>query len=117
MPDLTAPALLTTTQAAQHLGLHLRTVQLWVREGRLRGRRLGTRWRFTMADLDAALIEPEQPCRYTNARTAPSGGASGASAARELEKLLARPTKPPRGSTTTAAVLNFGARTPSASSA
>ena len=52
---------LTATEAAQHLKVKVRTLLLWVRQGRVKAFALsGTKrrvWRFRQADLDAALLE------------------------------------------------------------
>jgi excisionase family DNA binding protein len=52
---------LTAAEAAQHLKVKVRTLLLWVRQGRVKGFALsGTKrrvWRFRQADLDAALLE------------------------------------------------------------
>jgi len=52
---------LTVAEAAQHLKIKPRTLQLWVRQGKVKGFALsGTKrrvWRFRQADLDAALLE------------------------------------------------------------
>lgn len=52
---------LTANEAAQHLKVKVRTLLLWVRQGRVKGFVLsGTKrrvWRFRQADLDAALLE------------------------------------------------------------
>jgi excisionase family DNA binding protein len=52
---------LTATEAAQYLKVKVRTLLLWVRQGKVRGFALsGTKrrvWRFRQADLDAALLQ------------------------------------------------------------
>lgn len=52
---------LTAPEAAQHLRVKVRTLLLWVRQGRVKAFALsGTRrrvWRFRQADLDAVLLE------------------------------------------------------------
>jgi excisionase family DNA binding protein len=52
---------LTAAEAAQHLRVKVRTLLLWVRQGRVKAFALsGTRrrvWRFRQADLDAVLLE------------------------------------------------------------
>lgn len=52
---------LTAAEAAQHLRVKVRTLLLWVRQGRVKAFALsGTKrrvWRFRQADLDAALLE------------------------------------------------------------
>jgi len=44
--------LLTPDQVAQLLNLHVRTVRRYLREGRLKGKRVGKEYRVTRADLD-----------------------------------------------------------------
>ena len=52
---------LTAPEAAQHLKVKVRTLLLWVRQGKVKGFALsGTKrrvWRFQRQDLDAALME------------------------------------------------------------
>lgn len=52
---------LTSAEAADYLKVKVRTLLLWVRQGKVRAFVLsGTKrrvWRFRMADLDAALLE------------------------------------------------------------
>jgi excisionase family DNA binding protein len=60
MTDTNAEAikLLTVDAVARQLTLHPETVRRWLRDGRLRGIRLGERragWRISQADLDAFL--------------------------------------------------------------
>lgn len=60
MPD-DRPELLTIQQAADYLGLSRRTIELWMRNGKLPAVRLGPRTRRIRADDLAALIQPDQP--------------------------------------------------------
>jgi excisionase family DNA binding protein len=53
-------ALMTPEQVADRLQLAPRTIYLWLRQGRLRGIKLGSRWRVKREDLDAYL-ERQQP--------------------------------------------------------
>jgi len=52
---------LTATEAAGYLKVKVRTLLLWVRQGKVKGFALsGTKrrvWRFRQSDLDAALLE------------------------------------------------------------
>jgi len=52
---------LTAVEAAQHLKVKVRTLLLWVRQGKVKAFALsGTQrrvWRFRHSDLDAALLE------------------------------------------------------------
>jgi excisionase family DNA binding protein len=61
MAGLRTDEWLTAVEAAQHLRVKVRTLLLWVRQGRVKAFALsGTRrhvWRFRQADLDAALLE------------------------------------------------------------
>jgi len=43
----------TLDQVADQLGLHVRTVRAYVRDGRLKARRIGKQYRVTPADLEA----------------------------------------------------------------
>jgi excisionase family DNA binding protein len=53
---------LTAAEAAQYLKIRVRTLLLWVRQGKVKGHALsGTQrhvWRFRREDLDAAFFEP-----------------------------------------------------------
>ena len=46
------PLLYTIQQVAQRLDLHVKTVRRYVRDGRLKARRIGKEYRVTRADLD-----------------------------------------------------------------
>ncbi len=55
--------LLTVAEVAERLRTHPETVRIWLRQGKLRGRRLGgTRlgWRVSEAELERFLADPEQ---------------------------------------------------------
>jgi excisionase family DNA binding protein len=58
---LTTAEWLTAVEAAQHLKVKVRTLLLWVRQGKVKAFALsGTKrrvWRFRQIDLDAALLE------------------------------------------------------------
>jgi excisionase family DNA binding protein len=61
--DASPPAKwLTAAEAAQYLKVKVRTLLLWVRQGKVKGYALsGTKrrvWRFLHCDLDAMLTEP-----------------------------------------------------------
>ncbi len=47
--------LLTAAQVAERLQLHERTVTSWLRQGYLRGFKLGKEWRISLDDLQAFL--------------------------------------------------------------
>jgi len=51
--------LFTVQGAAEYLEVSPRTIQQWVASGRLRGRKLGKAWRFTLNELLAMLATPE----------------------------------------------------------
>ena len=59
---LLASEWLTAVEAAGYLKVKVRTLLLWVRQGKVKGFSLsGTKrrvWRFRKNDLDAALLEP-----------------------------------------------------------
>lgn len=66
---------LTAVEAAQYLRVRVRTLLLWVRQGRVKAFALsGTKrrvWRFRLADLDAALLEsPVLPSTTPSVRPA-----------------------------------------------
>ncbi len=46
----------TTTQAAQQLGVHPRTVERWIAAGKLRAFRVGGWWRVRELDLETFVI-------------------------------------------------------------
>src|SRR5215469_17154333 len=57
-------------QVAEHLGLHVKTVRNYVREGRLKAVRIGKQYRIAAADLAAMTGRPissfeEEPVRRT----------------------------------------------------
>ena len=44
--------MLTTEEVAERLNMHMKTVQLWLRQGRIKGTKLGPRmWRVRESDL------------------------------------------------------------------
>ena len=64
---------LTAAEAAQYLKVKVRTLLLWVRQGKVKAFALsGTRrrvWRFRRSDLDAALLEsPVLPSKTPSVR-------------------------------------------------
>jgi excisionase family DNA binding protein len=58
--------LYSTEEVAEQLGLHVRTVRGYVRDGRLRAVRVGKQYRITRADLEAFVGSPEalEPRRH-----------------------------------------------------
>ena len=66
---------LTAAEAAQYLKVKVRTLLLWVRQGKVKAFALsGTKrrvWRFRQADLDAGLLESAVlPCEAPSVRPA-----------------------------------------------
>jgi excisionase family DNA binding protein len=53
--------LFSAEQVAERLGLHVRTVRLYVREGRLKATRIGKQYRIARADLEAFTGHPVPP--------------------------------------------------------
>ena len=53
-----AQDLLSVDQVAEHLGLHVKTVRGYVREGRLRATRIGKQYRVAREDLEALTGRP-----------------------------------------------------------
>jgi excisionase family DNA binding protein len=47
------PLLLTVEQVAERLNLHAKTVRRYIRDGRLKAKRIGKEYRVTRVDLDA----------------------------------------------------------------
>jgi excisionase family DNA binding protein len=47
--------LISTDEAAGLLGIHIKTLQLMARKGRIPGKRIGKFWRFRKSELDAWL--------------------------------------------------------------
>jgi len=60
-PDLDSKVMLTTSEAAQFLGLHVNTVRHWSNKGILRAYRISSRGdrRFRREDIDSFLKEGE----------------------------------------------------------
>lgn len=50
--------LYTAEDVAQITGLTLRTIRNYIKDGRLKGRRIGVQWRFTAADIQALFDAP-----------------------------------------------------------
>ena len=49
--------LMTSTEVALYLRVHVRTIYHWARTGQMPSRRVGGSWRFKKADLDSWLSE------------------------------------------------------------
>ena len=54
--DTGAPEILTRTEAAKMLHVSLPTLHYWTKEGIVKGTRIGTRVRYRLADVEAALV-------------------------------------------------------------
>jgi excisionase family DNA binding protein len=54
---------LSVEQVAERLGLHVRTVRGYVRDGRLKAVRIGKQYRIAQTDLDAFTGRPAAPAR------------------------------------------------------
>jgi excisionase family DNA binding protein len=54
---------ITTTEAAQRLGITRQTLSLYLRQGKLRGVKFGKEWRIPRNELDRLLATPvgEEP--------------------------------------------------------
>jgi excisionase family DNA binding protein len=50
-------------EIADMLGLHLRTVQLLLRTGKLGGLKLGKKWKATQEDIDAYVAQQREAAR------------------------------------------------------
>jgi excisionase family DNA binding protein len=69
--------LFTADEVAERLGLHVRTVRNYVRDGRLNAVRIGKQYRITRADLEAFTGQPAEPdLRETVARHRRAGVSS-----------------------------------------
>jgi excisionase family DNA binding protein len=55
---------LTSREAAERIGVSLRTVQAWRKSGRLAGRKVGGRLRFSDRDIERFLDEAEEDVFY-----------------------------------------------------
>ena len=53
--------LYSVEQVAERLGLHVKTVRSYVREGRLKAVRIGKQYRIAREDLEAMTGRPEPP--------------------------------------------------------
>ena len=53
--------LMNAGEVADYLGVHVNTVRIWAREGRLPARRMGTKWRFERSAVKAATLPPPDP--------------------------------------------------------
>lgn len=62
------PQLYSVEQVAEHLGLHVRTVRTYVREGRLKAVRIGKQYRIAREDVEALTGRPMTPPPRETAR-------------------------------------------------
>lgn len=62
--------LLTPAQVAEHLQVKTATVQGWLREGRLKGVKLGRYWRVLPGDLRQFIVQNMTPEQHAQAVTA-----------------------------------------------
>ena len=68
--DVMAQELFSVEQVAERLGLHVRTVRNYVRDGRLKAVRIGKQYRIAREDLEAFTGRPlEAPVREATRRT------------------------------------------------
>lgn len=75
MPDATQP-LLSAHEAAGLLGLHVRTVRRYIREGRLDAVRVGNRYRISRESLEALLDGTLETSLFDPSRSRPRGDVS-----------------------------------------
>ena len=87
---------LSVEQVAGHLGLHARTVRGYIRDGRLRGVRIGKQYRVARADLDAFVGGPVAPRPRLEAATVVEVDGVSAAAADRLSTLLVAGAQAPR---------------------
>lgn len=59
--------LYTVENIAQMTGLTSRTIRNYIAAGRLRGRKIGSQWRFTEADIEALLSDRNDPAEESAA--------------------------------------------------
>jgi excisionase family DNA binding protein len=67
-----AEQLYSVEQVAELLGLHVRTVRNYVRDGRLKAVRIGKQYRIAAADLEELLGRPVEPARSARSAAAVS---------------------------------------------
>lgn len=62
-----AEQLISTTEAAEHLGVHINTIRRWIKDGDLPAVRLNRRrYRIRVSDLNAMLKGQENATRENN---------------------------------------------------
>lgn len=74
--------LYTVEDIAKMTGLTGRTIRNYLADGRLRGRKIGSQWRFTESDITALFSTPEA--------SAPAAGTAGSEAVSEFLKPQSR---------------------------
>jgi excisionase family DNA binding protein len=97
--------LMSTTEAAEFLGLHESTLLARARAGIVRGYKPGRAWRFKEQDL---LDYLETTCPSTNVPSPSIGGAKLLSAAKRLDDRLAQRRSPRPGYLKTVSGSNYG---------
>ncbi|MEU7903983.1 helix-turn-helix domain-containing protein [Actinoplanes sp. NPDC049118] len=93
--------LYSVEQVAELLGLHVRTVRNYVRDGRLKAVKIGKQYRITQADLAALTGEPAAAVpgrRHVEVSSIVQIDGIGAAAASRLSTLLTAGAQAPRDS-------------------
>jgi excisionase family DNA binding protein len=87
-------------QVAERLGLHVRTVRGYIRDGRLKAVRIGKQYRIAQADLDAFTGRPADAARpRVEVSSVVEFDGIGATAADRLSTLLVAGAQLPRDAT------------------
>lgn len=91
-------------EAAEFVKMHPQTLEQKARAGEAPGAKMGKRWVFIDEDLAAwiraSYSNGEKECHSASVKAVASGSASGKSAVKRLESLLAQKIKRPRRNTT-----------------
>lgn len=61
MAQIESDVLLTVEEVAQRLRYRPATIQSWLRQGKLRGKKIGKEWRIALADLQQWLEQATEP--------------------------------------------------------
>jgi len=72
-----AERLLTLEEVAERLAVAPKTIRGWLREGKLKGLKVGKLWRVREQDLEAFLAEAERATAQGRAKGATSQGPMG----------------------------------------
>lgn len=92
-------------EAAEFVKMHPQTLEQKARAGEAPGAKMGKCWVFIDEDLAAwiraSYKNGEAACHSSSVKEVVSGSASGRSAAKRLERLLAQRIRKPRRNTTT----------------